>query len=391
MMNKSLSQNVVQNPTVTATQKRALRDISNSLVPSASSDVTQQDSNKRVTGKTRKNRDAISSDELTRLFSDVAATPTSSTSGLSQTVQATAEFQSINLSGKELSFNAHSSTHKDGCSRFEFRHIPDIDVMHAHDPLFCSEYAKEIYFNWRKKESKLEPFAGYLDFQSNINEKMRLVLLNWLVDVHQKFRMDTETLYLTINVIDRFLGKKAVKRQKLQLVGISAMLIASKYQDMHAPRVHDFVNITDNAYCADDVVRMEALILDAISFDLTVPSPLCFVMRFLRAANADCRQSNLSNYCLEVAMLNYSMLKYSPSLMAASAVYLGQYLDGKHEIWTEALQYYTEYSFEDICQCVNQMKHTLRLDQSNTNQKLTALKRKYSHSKYLKVAESIFN
>jgi len=83
--------------------------------------------------------------------------------------------------------------------------------------------------------------------QNDINEKMRSILVDWLVEVHVKFKLLPETLFLTVNLIDRYLEAKKVLRQKLQLVGVTSMLIASKYEEIYAPEVKDFVYITDKA------------------------------------------------------------------------------------------------------------------------------------------------
>lgn len=79
----------------------------------------------------------------------------------------------------------------------------------------------------------------YMESQPEINESMRAILVDWLVDVHKKFDLSLETLYLTINIIDRFLAIKKVPRVELQLVGISAMLMASKYEEIWPPEVCD--------------------------------------------------------------------------------------------------------------------------------------------------------
>lgn len=77
----------------------------------------------------------------------------------------------------------------------------------------------------------------YMDSQPEINEKMRAILIDWLIQVHHKFELSPETLYLTINIIDRYLASKTTSRRELQLVGMSAMLIASKYEEIWAPEV----------------------------------------------------------------------------------------------------------------------------------------------------------
>ena len=90
--------------------------------------------------------------------------------------------------------------------------------------------------------------------QAHINEKMRAILIDWLVEVHLKFQLMPETLYLTVNLIDRFLEKETIARNKLQLVGVTAMFIASKYEEIYAPECRDFVYISDKAYTRDEIL-----------------------------------------------------------------------------------------------------------------------------------------
>jgi cyclin B len=77
---------------------------------------------------------------------------------------------------------------------------------------------------------------------------MRMILFGWLIEVHNKFKLLPETLYLTLNLIDRYCERKQVARVNYQLLGITSMLIASKYEEIYAPEIRDFVYITDKAY-----------------------------------------------------------------------------------------------------------------------------------------------
>lgn len=86
---------------------------------------------------------------------------------------------------------------------------------------------------------------------------MRAILIDWLIEVHLKFKLLPETLFLTVNLIDRFLEKAIIQRTKLQLVGVTSMLIASKYEEIYAPEVRDFVYITDKAYSKEEILKME--------------------------------------------------------------------------------------------------------------------------------------
>ena len=97
---------------------------------------------------------------------------------------------------------------------------------------------------------------------------MRAILVDWLVDVHLKFKLLSETLFLTVNIIDRYLTLKQVQRSKLQLIGVSAMLISTKYEEIYPPTVKDFVYITDNAYSKEEVLTMESEVLVTLDFDI---------------------------------------------------------------------------------------------------------------------------
>ena len=107
---------------------------------------------------------------------------------------------------------------------------------------------------------------GYMKRQPDVNEKMRAILVDWLVEVHLKFKLVPETLYLTVNLIDRYLAQVTVMREKLQLIGVTAMLIASKYEEIYAPEVQDFVYITDRAYSKSEILECEFSMLSALDF-----------------------------------------------------------------------------------------------------------------------------
>jgi len=107
-----------------------------------------------------------------------------------------------------------------------------------------------------------------LERQEDINERMRSILIDWLVEVHLKFKLVPESLYLTVNLIDRYLERQQVNRSKLQLIGVTAMLIACKYEEIYPPIVKDFVYITDNAYTKEEILTMERSILQTLDFDI---------------------------------------------------------------------------------------------------------------------------
>lgn len=136
-------------------------------------------------------------------------------------------------------------------------------------------------------EEKDLPSPNYMNRQNDVNEKMRGILVDWIIEVHLKFKLLPETLFLTVGLIDRYLEKTQIMRTKLQLVAVSAMLIASKYEEIYAPEVRDFVFITDNAYTREEILSMEMSILTTLQFNITSPSAFRFLERFRQVAKLD--------------------------------------------------------------------------------------------------------
>ena len=131
--------------------------------------------------------------------------------------------------------------------------VDNIDERDADDPLCATEYVQEMYEYFRMKEASTSVRPVFMESQPHINERMRSILVDWLVEVHLKFKLVPETLYLTVNLIDRFLERKEVSRPKLQLVGVTSLLIASKYEEIYPPELRDLVYICDRAYTKNEV------------------------------------------------------------------------------------------------------------------------------------------
>ena len=131
--------------------------------------------------------------------------------------------------------------------------VDNIDERDAEDPLCVTEYVSDMYEHFRSKELSTSVRPTFMENQPHINERMRSILVDWLVEVHLKFKLVPETLYLTVNLIDRYLERKEVSRPRLQLVGVTSLLIASKYEEIYPPELRDLVYICDRAYTRHEV------------------------------------------------------------------------------------------------------------------------------------------
>ena len=138
---------------------------------------------------------------------------------------------------------------------------------------YVEEYQDEIIEYLLSLEGKKKINPNYMKEQKDINEKMRIILIDWLIEVHLKFKLLPETLFLTINFIDRYLQKNQTPRDKLQLIAVSSLLIACKYEEIYPPEISSFVYITDNAYKKEEILDYEIKILSSLDYDVTYPTP----------------------------------------------------------------------------------------------------------------------
>ncbi|PWA97456.1 cyclin-A2-1 [Artemisia annua] len=265
----------------------------------------------------------------------------------------------------------------------------NIDNDHK-DPQMCSIYAHEIYANLRVAEVMHRPRFDFMEtIQQDVTKSMRGVLVDWLVEVSEEYKSVPETLYLAVYLIDLFLSQHCIERQKLQLLGVTCMLIASKYEEICAPAIEEFCFITDSTYTKSEVVKMESQVLNDLNFQLSAPTAISFLRRFLRAAQASPQIPGLeleclANYLAELTLVDYNFLVFVPSNVAASAVFLAKWmLDQSHHPWNNTLEHYTSYKSLDLKKTVLALHG---LHSSNSSSPLHAIRSKYQQDKFKSVA-----
>jgi len=267
--------------------------------------------------------------------------------------------------------------------------IEDPDVHDRDNPQLVVEYVNDIYLYLREVENAQTISADYLAGQKEILPKMRSVLVDWLVGVHQQFHLLQETLYTTVAIMDRYLQEdlQIISRKKLQLVGVAAMLVAAKYEEIYAPEVKDFVYITDRAYTEHEILKMELRILQTLKFNLGRPLPLHFLRRASKAGGVEAATHTLAKYLVELSLVQYGMVHIQPSVVAAAALALSlKVLDSGSSfdtLWTPTLIHFTKYTLDDIFPTVVQLAEALL---AAPNAKLDTVYRKYSNKKFMKIA-----
>ncbi|TNN47956.1 Cyclin-A2 [Liparis tanakae] len=245
------------------------------------------------------------------------------------------------------------------------------------------EYAAEIHTYLRDMEVKTRPKAGYMKKQPDITNSMRAILVDWLVEVGEEYKLQNETLYLAVNYIDRFLSSMSVLRGKLQLVGTAAMLLASKFEEIYPPEVAEFVYITDDTYTKKQVLRMEHLVLKVLSFDLAAPTITQFLTQYFLHHSVNKQVESLSMYLGELSLVDSDpFLKYLPSHTAAAA-----YTLANHTVtggsWPKSMTEMTGYSLEELMPCVEDLHQTFLSAPQHAQQ---SVREKYKGPKYSDVS-----
>ena len=173
------------------------------------------------------------------------------------------------------------------------------------------------------------PTPNYMDAQNEITWGMRQTLVDWLLQVHLRYHMLPETLWIAVNIVDRFLSHRTVSLVKLQLVGVTAMFIASKYEEILAPSAEEFVFMTENGYTKEEVLKGERIVLQTLEFNVShYCSPYSWMRKISHADDYDIQTRTLSKFLAEVTLLDHRFLRAKPSTVAAVGMYTARRMLG---------------------------------------------------------------
>ena len=264
------------------------------------------------------------------------------------------------------------------------------------NPQYLIEYSNEILFHLKKTENiNLPDYSTYFIQKTTISEKSRRILLDWIISVHFKFDLLPETLYLTVNLIDRMISLNQITLEKFQLLGVTAMLIASKYEEIYAPEIRDFIYVTGKTVTKKDILEMEFKILSLLKFDILIVSPYTFLNRLHFISNTDEQTYYLAMMLIEISFLDINFLKHPPSLISASLFYLARKIIKKFDngalypIWNDSLKFHSGYNESTLKICIKEFAEFYKNNMRNS--KLEAVLSKFSSEKFNRVSKKFFN
>ncbi|KAL4989092.1 cyclin-like protein [Aspergillus falconensis] len=258
--------------------------------------------------------------------------------------------------------------------------VADLDTEDLDDPLMAAEYVVEIFDYLRELEMETLPNPDYIDHQPDLEWKMRGILVDWLIEVHTRFRLLPETLFLAVNIIDRFLSAEVVALDRLQLVGVAAMFIASKYEEVLSPHVANFSHVADETFSDKEILDAERHILATLEYNMSYPNPMNFLRRISKADNYDIQTRTLGKYLMEISLLDHRFLGYPQSQIGAAAMYLARLILDRGP-WDATLAHYAGYTEEEIDEVFRLMVDYLHRPVCHE-----AFFKKYASKKFLKAS-----
>ena len=214
----------------------------------------------------------------------------------------------------------------------------------------------------------------FLSGQGEVSARMRSILFDWLVDVCVKFRLLAHTLFSATELIDFFLSIRPVSRQRLQLLGVAALFITGKIEEIYPPVLKDYVAVCDHAYTPEDILAMEGEILVSRGFSLAPTTSLVFLEHFRTRLPLSDRAFAFAHYLLEAALLDAESLRFANSVLAAGSLLLVSKIFKKSG-WTSAHEAVTGVKEPKAKACAKELFAVMgRMERSS----LTAVRRKFA-------------
>lgn len=240
------------------------------------------------------------------------------------------------------------------------------------------EYRDEIRYYMLDMERYTMSSTQSMDQQPEIRWHMRPCLVDFLVEIHFTFRLRPETLYLTLNIVDRYVSRRVVYIKHYQLVGCAALWIAAKFEDAkeRVPTVQDLVQICRETYEESAFIQMEGHVLSTIQWTLGHPTAEAWLrLMCCGPCVEDPKVQHVARFLMEITLFYREFVKYPPSTISLASLMLARYLCGK-----------TRRVWEETDECLEVIEHLDNRLALHVNDLSETLVKKYSYAFYSKAA-----
>ncbi|XP_021242682.1 G1/S-specific cyclin-E2 isoform X2 [Numida meleagris] len=244
-------------------------------------------------------------------------------------------------------------------SRFKKYRFRNLFINPSPLPELTWGNSKDVWLNILKKENRYAHCKHFTSLHSSLQPHMRSILLDWLLEVCEVYALHRETFYLAQDFFDRFmLTQKNINKSMLQLIGITSLFIASKLEEIYAPKIQEFAYVTDGACSEDDIVRMELIMLKALKWELCPVTIISWLNLYLQVdALKDVPKVLLPQYSqekfiqiaqlLDLCILDVNSLDFQYRTLAAAALC--------HYTSIEVVKKASGLDWDSISECVEWM------------------------------------
>ncbi|XP_069036846.1 cyclin-F isoform X2 [Lepisosteus oculatus] len=215
------------------------------------------------------------------------------------------------------------------------------------EPRACSEVVAQVFLSSTPLHRK-----GVVMLQKGLNDTMRYILVDWLVEVATMKDFSSLSLHVTVSCVDRYLMLYSVPKARLQLLGIACMVICTRYVSKEILTIREAVWLTDNTYKYEDLVRMMGEVISALEGKIRCPTVVDYGEVLLALAPLERRTAHLFSYVCELSLLYTSLSLYPPARLAAAALLLARIMHRYALPWTSHLSECTGFSLQDLVPCV---------------------------------------
>uniref|UniRef100_A0A1I7UIU9 G2/mitotic-specific cyclin-B3 n=1 Tax=Caenorhabditis tropicalis TaxID=1561998 RepID=A0A1I7UIU9_9PELO len=253
------------------------------------------------------------------------------------------------------------------------------------ESMFSSdEYFDDILKYMMHRQTQIRPSATYFTRQPQLNEEMRMILIDWFNDVVKEYRLQKETFHLAVKLVDRVLSFLNVGKAQFQLVGTTALMIAAKYEEIFPPEIVEFAVITDNTYRLSEILSMERFILGKFQFVIATPTAAWFGACFAKRMRFTPKMIKALNYLLDLSLIEVHFLEYRPSDIAAAAVCFTN-MQFDLEAWPATMEEDTGIKTKDLA---SPIKNLYRMHTTASSSEYKSIFNKYCEMEEREVALS---
>lgn len=249
------------------------------------------------------------------------------------------------------------------------------------------DFDLEIYRVMKASEQERTVDPNYLQNQTTIRSRVRTAIVDWMVIVHKKLKMHTDTLFTAVELMDLFLSQVDYDKRKMQVLCCTTLLIASKSEEIYPPSIDDLVYIAKDSFTAKDIKETEREVLNVLQFRVNPVHSSYFMKRFLRLTDANTELTMLAHFINENALLSDALIGVIPSQRAAAVIYLALALTEGERSWTQTMCDNTGYSRSQLKGIANTMLEAIH---TYNESKYQAVHKKYAAESLCSVSEMEF-